>query len=220
MKGIKQSLATLVLAASAGLQSCSEQKTPRHDPCDIFRATLFTSGDVNYDRGYAESRELSLDNFAIAMGDDHSIVDKCGFDYLNDETRGGYGHTLDIIGGPEGSVYMQWIGGGLTRICVRTIGDEGWGGKTDKGLKIGDPFTKFIALYPEAQQQIPDLYTLHAQVGLQQNIWTDGNFKVSVVNSGIERIASMEISFFTYAEYPFIAGLPIGPGGSENELWH
>lgn len=215
MKEMKKNLATLLLAASAGLQSC-DQKIPRHDPCDIFTATLYTSGDVDYNRGFAESHELSLDNFAIAMGDDHSLVGQCGFDYFFDN-MGGYGNTLDIIGGPERSIYMQWIGGGLSRIAVRSMGEEGWNGETEKGLRIGDSFAKFIALYPQAQQQIPTPYSVHYLVGAQQNLWTQGHLKVSVVNSGI---ASMEISFFNHDDHPFFAGYPIGPQGSENDIWY
>ena len=118
---------------------------------------------------------------------------------------GGIGNILATIG-CGGSTYLEYIGGGLSSIALRS-----WPGETDTGLMIWDSIERFQELYPTARKR--EVYT-NLQAG---DTWTAGHFKVNIF---LDRVRFMEVSRHNYDlddpdERTEVVGPQWGP-----EPWH
>lgn len=125
-----------------------------------------------------------------------------GFSYY-DNHRGGTGNTLQIMSN-EKAVYMMWAFQSLNNISVR----QGWNGETDNGLKIGDDFQKFRALYPVAEKR---KVRKDYDNGMDE-IWTDRMIKFSFREG---KINGIEIN-------PHIRNddvYPVGPSSGSSPWW-
>jgi hypothetical protein len=83
------------------------------------------------------------------VGDDETgdnLVSLCGWTYYKNHI-GGYGGTLEVasFGGAGDGVVFTWAYSTLSAIYLQ----DGWVGKTDKGIGLGDGLDAFLAAYPD-----------------------------------------------------------------------
>jgi len=91
-------------------------------------------------------------------GDDSTgwkLESKCGWSVYNGH-QGGYGDTLELSSCGNNGVIFVWAYQTFHAFRV----SEGWNGKTDKGIGIGDSLNVFLANYPDFLQTGDYEYTL------------------------------------------------------------
>jgi hypothetical protein len=92
----------------------------------------------------------SLERFDLGDGDSHILVSFSNFNYRKDRENirnGGYGNTL-VIESEKYGITLEWAYQSLQCIGV----SEGWKGKTERGLCLGDSIERFKVLYPSATE--------------------------------------------------------------------
>ncbi|MEK6908562.1 MAG: hypothetical protein AABX23_00740 [Nanoarchaeota archaeon] len=196
---MSQLLKNLMVFMPALALTCCQQSGPNGS----------SSCDLEYERLYTRENP-SFAGFELGMGDSHSLVNNCGFRYWGNR-QGGYGNTLEIIGGPGDSMYFVWLGDTLSRISLR----NGWNGETENGLKIGDDFSKFNSLHPSAMRTRVAHYYPHQQ----NNIWDIGHFRANFNDVGKISLMEIRLNYYDYGTTNYIDN-PIGPwSGSFEQLW-
>ncbi len=173
MVRIQKSLFTLLISGLGLLSSCKDDGR-LSCPCN---SRLYTKS------------HYGLGSYKIGMQDSHDPVNHCGFSYL-DNHKGGIGDTLEEIGCNGDSVFFYWAYDSLDFVEVKT----GWEGKTDTGLKIGDPLATFLELYPKAMQR----KTFFSNT--QANLWVSGHLKVNIDSEG--NVDAMQVQSLDYDKFP------------------
>lgn len=127
-----KSLVASGIIAVVLLSSCNIFKTkePCKDVCD---------GDVSF-----SPSDISLGGFSYDMGDNHSLVGKCGFHYVGDAT-GGYGNTLEVQSERCG-IHLVWA---FYRLLSFNFSRNYHGKIKQTGIRVGDPIARFKAAYPD-----------------------------------------------------------------------
>jgi exo-beta-1,3-glucanase (GH17 family) len=136
--------------------------------CPACDGVLYTIPEPCFEGQYGVTR-LGLDHFKLGLADRHFPVRSCGFGY-HEGHAGGSGDTLELLGCDD-SVYFFWAFSQLQEVAVR----QGWQGRTDQGLRIGDSVETLLRLYPKARRRGGDTETL----------WSAGAFKIAVDSQGV-----------------------------------
>lgn len=197
MKPNRLLLAAAALAPALAMPGCEQE-----DQFEVHRR------DYTYENLRTKGNDLGMGNYAFGIwGDGRGKSFSGGSPNLRiyENRNGGFGNTFDLIGGEGDCVYMQWAGNYLSKIAVR----EGWKGKTDRGLKIGDTirdFWKSYSLFSEREVYSPQLES--------GRFFTSGHLKVRIVNGFV---SMMELSSLNHETFnPNYPVTPIGPNGKEN----
>ncbi len=130
----------LLVLSSIGCKEETDADLNMHCPCHSNLST---------------KKHYGLGSFKIGMGDNHDVIGECvtqgKFHYVNDQ-KGGIGSSLVEAGCKNDSVELVWQFGGLVAISVT----EGWLGRTDTNLRIGDSIEDYLDRYPKAKMYTGD----------------------------------------------------------------